>query len=911
MRTLLLLFLAYAFAGPAQAQAQSRAYLDQLPPLIDRDVFFGDPEYSGAQISPDGRFISFLRPYNGVRNIWVKGVDEPFEAARPITDDTERPVSSYSWSRDGRYVLYVQDKGGDENYHVFAVDPSAGGPNSVPDARNLTPYDGARAMVLSVPRNTPDIIMVGLNDRDPQWHDVYRVDLNSGERELIAENTDEIAGWSFDLAGNLRMALRTVADGSTEVLRIDDDGSTHTVYTCSVFETCGPVRFHPDGQHVYFVTDKGEDVDLMRLVSLDIETGSTELVESDPENEVDFAGAEFSSVTDELLATYYVGDRIRMYPRNAEFGELLSTLRTRFGDADISFGSSTADESRYIIRVSSDVDPGSTYVLDRATGETTLLYRSRPDLPSEHLASMHPIRYTARDGVEIPAYLTLPQGVEAEKLPVVILPHGGPWARDMWGYDSFAQFLANRGYAVLQPNFRGSTGFGKHFLNLGNAEWGTGTMQHDITDGVRYLIDEGIADPDAVAIMGASYGGYATLAGLTFTPELYTAGVSIVGPSNLITLLNTIPPYWAAVRSVFNVRMGNLDEPADVERLRAQSPYFHADRIEAPLLVIQGANDPRVRQSESDQIVVAARENGVDVEYLVAPDEGHGFAGLENRLSMFAAIEQFLADHLGGRYQPDMPAEIATRLEELRVDVSSVTLPDIAAEDELTSDMPETDGGLVEPATLHYRTTMSAAGQSINLEVHRTVEAAELDGRAVWRITEHYDMPPQFGGVTSVDTFDLDRETLKPVRRFARSVMEMSFDYAGDAVTGAISGAGQNMPVNIVLDAPVMADGAGFELAVASMALEPGFQGVVRFIDPLQQRVRTMRLTVEEGEEMTTDAGTFATYQVALTPIDGDDTGAQSMLVRRDAPHYVVRVEQQLPPAAGGGTLTSVLVSLD
>ncbi len=897
----------------AAAQVQPLSYLDDLPPLIERELFFGDPAFTGAQISPDGNFITFLKPYRGVRNIWIKGIDEPLDAARPLTADTARPVSGYFWSRDGRYVLYVQDKGGDENYHVYVVDPEGAVDDAtgVPAARNVTPYENTRAMIYAVPKDDPLNIFVGLNDRDARWHDLYRISLDSGRRELIRENTEEIAGWTFDLGGTLRLATRTTDDGSTEILRIDPDGSMTSVYECSVFETCGPVRYHPNGRQVYMITNRGDDVDLTRFVLFNPETGEETLVESDPENESDFAGVEFSNATDELLATYYYGDRRRIYPKDAAFSAMLTTLQDQFPEGEVSFGSKTADDEQWLFSVSSDVDPGSTYLFDRTDGSVELLYRSRPELPSDGLAPMRAFRYTARDGVEIPAYLTLPQGVAEERLALVVFPHGGPWARDMWGYSSYPQFLANRGYAVLQPNFRGSTGFGKEFLNLGNDEWGTGSMQHDITDGVRYLIDEGIVDPTRVAIMGISYGGYATLAGLTFTPELYTAGVSIVGPSNLITLLNTIPPYWAAIRDIFNVRVGDPTDPADTQRLREQSPFFHADRIESPLLVIQGANDPRVRQAESDQIVVAARDNDVDVEYLVAPDEGHGFAGRENRIAMIAAVEQFLGDHLGGRHQEEMADDIAARLEALRVDVSTVTLPEAAGADELGAALPELDGGVIRPASFRYHLKMNVAGQSIDLEVSRSVEGAVREGRDVWRVIDNMMMPPQMGGMTTVDTFDLDRQTLLPVARRSHAMGTIDLTYADDRVTGSLSGAGREIPIDVELDLPVLGDGPALDIAVAAMPLAPGYSTIIRLLDPMQQAIRTARLSVEGEETITVGAGEFEAYLLSIEPIDGGDVPSMTMHVLRDAPHLVVRSEQALPPAAGGGTMVSELEWLD
>lgn len=357
-------------------------------------------------------------------------------------------------------------------------------------------------------------------------------------------------------------------------------------------------------------------------------------------------------------------------------GNRFSFLRRNLPDGELGMRSMTDDGKKMIVTISSDVDPGSAYLFDRQEQKLTLLYEVLPELNREHLAKMTPIRYTARDGLEIPAYLTLPVGKPARNLPLIVLPHGGPWARDIWGYDPFAQFLANRGYAVLQPNFRGSTGYGKAFLNAGNKQWGTGAMQHDITDGVNYLIRRGIADRDRVGIFGISYGGYATLAGLAFTPDLYAAGVSYVGPSNLITLFESIPPYWEAFKAELKLRMGDAETAAGREQLKQQSPLFSATNIKNPLMVIQGANDPRVKQAESDQIVVALRDLGRDVEYLLAPEEGHGFRKEANRLAVAAAMEEFFAGYLKGRYQESVSSEVRERLEALTVDINQVTVSD-------------------------------------------------------------------------------------------------------------------------------------------------------------------------------------------------------------------------------------------
>ena len=648
---------------------------DESPPLIERAVFFDDPEITGGTLSPDGEHVSFIQPLDGVMNVWVKGRGEDFEDAVPLTAESDRPVSSHWWSRDSEYVIYQQDDGGDENFSLYRVDPAVepAEDEKVPEALGLTPQDNVQARVISRPWEHPDWILVGINDRDPRLHDVYRIQLEDGEKERIFENEANLAGYTADLDGELRLAHRQDEDGQQQILRIKDgELDEDPVYTCGIDESCNPMGFHPDGERAWMTTNTGER-DLTELVLLDPASGDTESVHKDPEGEVDFGGAEFHPETRELLATYYVGDRLRVYFHDEDFEADYERVREGIdADGDIYFQSVTEDGRLQLVSVTSDTDPGATYVYDREDESVDLLYRPRPELPVEHLAEMEPVRYEARDGLEIPGYLTLPPGQAAEDLPLVVVPHGGPWARDTWGYDAQAQFLANRGYAVFQPNFRGSDGFGKEFLAAGNEEWGTGAMQHDITDGVEYLIDQGIADPDRVGIMGGSYGGYATLAGLAFTPDVYAAGVSIVGPSNIITLLESIPPYWGPIRHTFLERVGDPEDEEDRERLKEQSPLFSAEEIKAPLMVIQGANDPRVVQHESDQIVEAMRDLDRPVEYLVAEDEGHGFVGNINRLAMFADVERFLAEHLGGRYQEDMSEEIAERLEQLRMDPEEV-----------------------------------------------------------------------------------------------------------------------------------------------------------------------------------------------------------------------------------------------
>ncbi len=697
----------------------------QLPPLIDRELIFGNPEYAGAQISPDGRYISFIKPLNGTMNIWVKAFDEPFDAARPMTNDPARPVRQYFWSRDSKYILFVQDKGGDENFNVYAVNPAdkpaAGSP--VPAARNLTSAKGIRAIIQAVPRSDPDSIYVGINDRDKAWHDLYKVKISTGERKLISENHDRYQGMIFDNADRLRLATRSAQNGDTEILKIGPDGKATKIYGCNVFETCAPVQFHKDNKHVYLQTNKG-DSDLIELDLMDADTGEVTKVESDPLAKVDLGNVWFSNRTETIQATIYEDDRQRIYFKDKGLEKIYKTIKQRLGDRELNFQSSTADEKKWVVVSSSDVDPGTVWVYDVRSGNLKTLYQVREKLDRNALSPMKAVRYKSSDGLEIPAYLTIPKGSSGKNLPVVIFVHGGPWGRDSWGYHSYAQFLANRGYAVLQPNFRASAGYGKKFLNAGNNEWGQ-KMQDDITWGKKWLVEQGIADPKRVAIMGGSYGGYATLAGVTFTPDEYAAAVAIVAPSNLVTLLESIPPYWESIRTLFYTRMGNPNTPEGLAQMKRQSPLTFADRIKTPLMVVQGANDPRVNKRESDQIVAALQKRNYPVEYLVAPDEGHGFARPVNNMAMIAASEKFLAKHIGGRYQESMSAEVAKRLGEITVDPKTIGL---AATDRGSATSPGADNGPVADLTGKWAMAVDAGGQVIDLSVEFKQTGGEFTG---------------------------------------------------------------------------------------------------------------------------------------------------------------------------------------
>ena len=880
LSTLLML----ALAAPVWAQS---------PPLIDRELFFGDPEIAGAQISPDGAFIAFIKPFKGTRNIWVKKTAEPFANAKPITADTKRPIPQYFWSRDAKYILFVQDKAGDENYNVYAVNPAdapAAG-QEVPAARNLTDVKGVRAFIYAVPRSEPDSIYVGLNDRDSAWHDLYKVKLSTGERTLVRKNTERITAYVFDLKDQLRMATRSAENGDTEVLRVDADKFTK-VYSCGVFEQCGPIRYHKDGQRVYFQTNKGSDVDLIRLELFNPTTGKEDLVESDPLKRVDFGNAVFSEVSDDLIATSYEDERERIYWKDKAFEADYKDLQKQLPGKEINFGSSTKDEKLFIISANGDTDPGSTYLYDRTAKKLTLQYQLREKLNRDYLAPMKPVKYPSSDGLEIPAYLTLPKGVEAKNLPAIIVPHGGPWGRDSWGYNSFAQFLANRGYAVLQPNFRASTGYGKKFLDAGNKQWGD-KMQDDVTWGAKYLIAQGIADPKKIGIMGGSYGGYATLAGVAFTPDVYAAGVSIVGPSNLITLLESIPPYWEQIRKLFYERMGDPNTPEGKAQLLRQSPLTSAAKIKTPLFVVQGANDPRVNKRESDQIVIALRDRGFPVEYMVAPDEGHGFARPVNNMAMFAASEKFLAKYLGGRYQETMTPEVTQRLKEITVDPKSVTMPKMMSS---TSEAPKPAVDL-RPGTYNYKASIAIQGQEIPLTLKTDIK----EENGAWTVNETAQTPQ--GPITDISTIEKGSLLLKR-RMIQQGPMTIEMDVAPNKLSGTATMSGQSKPIDADPGGALFADGAGAFEVIASLPLADGYSLSFRNFDVQKQKPQIKQLKVVGTESVTVPAGTFDAYKVEIQAAD-NEADKQTVWIDKGS-RKVLKISAVIP-SLGGAILTSEL----
>ena len=645
----------------------------QKAPVLDRELFFGNPEITGIQLSPDGKWVSFLKEYEGIMNIWVKSFEEPFSKARPLTA-SKRPMSGYFWSEDGKNILYVKDNNGDENMNIFVVNPSDKVATGLPESRNLTPLKSVVARIEFVSKKDKDLLYVSLNDRDKAWHDLYTLKISTGELKKIYENTERVTGYTFDWDENLRILDKTDPKGNTTMYAIGADKSLTPIYDYTVDEQAYVSNWTKDNKQVYLVTNKG-DMNLSTLYLLDVATKKMTLVESDPEKRVDFGGMWVSDVTREIIYTSYTAEKTKRYWKDKKWEKLYEFLKSKFPNREIGISSMTSDEKKMIVNLSGDKFATDIYYFDAETKNLVFQCTPRPKLKEveQYLAPMTPITYKSSDGLEIPAYLTLPVGTTGKNLPVVILVHGGPKGpRDMWGYNSIAQFLANRGYAVMQPNFRASGGYGKKFLNAGDLQWGK-LMQDDITWGVKYLIEKGIADKSKVAIMGGSYGGYATLAGLAFTPEVYACGVDIVGPSNISTLINSVPDYWESFKAGLYKMVGNPNTEEGKQRIKEASPLFSADKIVKPLMIVQGANDPRVKQAEADQIAIALRDKGKQVTYLLANDEGHGFRKPVNSMAMYAEIEKFLAGILGGQFQKEIPEKINKRLEELRVDISKVT----------------------------------------------------------------------------------------------------------------------------------------------------------------------------------------------------------------------------------------------
>ena len=637
---------AAAFAQPAASAPSAQAPDLSKVALIPRATLFGNPVRAAGQISPDGKQFAFIAPRDGVMNLWVAPIAD-VAAAKPLTAEKTRPIRNYFWAPDSSQLLFVNDLGGDENFLLYGVNTATG------NTRALTPFTKTRVQVVQVSNLVKDRILVGVNNRDAKWHDVHSLDLKSGKLTPVLMNMGDYSGFLADRKLVLRGASKSRADGGSDYFRIVDNKVEATA-----FEQVGlddslstqPTGYTADGKTLYWIDSR--DRKTAALIAQDVASGKRTVIGTDPR--ADIGGFLADPRTGQALAYGVNYLRTEWKSLDAAVGRDIAFLEAQL-KGDINVTSTTTDNVKWTVAVDPVTSPSSVWLFDRKTRALTKLYTPRPALEGMPLAAMHPIEIRSRDGLTLPSYLTLPPGADANgdgkadrAVPMVLLVHGGPWARDNFGYNGAHQLLANRGYAVLSVNFRGSTGFGKDFVTASNLEWGR-KMHDDLLDATAWAVAQGVTTADKVAIMGGSYGGYATLAGVTMTPDTFACGVDIVGPSNLETLLKTIPPYWEAGKVQFYKRMGDPNTPEGLALLKERSPLYLADKIKVPLLIGQGANDPRVNVAESGQIVTAMKARNIPVTYVVFPDEGHGFARPANNLAFFGITEQFLGKCLGGR----------------------------------------------------------------------------------------------------------------------------------------------------------------------------------------------------------------------------------------------------------------------
>jgi acetyl esterase/lipase len=632
------LSVAFVLPVPAAAQTASAA-----PPQLPLKDFFRNPERAYFRVSEDGRWLGFMQPAPGDggpkprRNVFVQALEDgqPQGTPRQLTRESARDISAYRF-KGGSTILYEKDFGGDENFHVVAVDVASG------KVRDLTPYDGVRASIIDELVEDPEHILVQHNKRERSAFDVVRLNVKTGAETVVATNPGNVTDWLTDHQGRVRGGVASDGANNTVLYREGDSGPFKPLFSTDFRTQVAPQFFDRDNKLLYAVSNRGRDKSALVLIDPAKPDAETVVYENP---RVDVYAARWSRATRQLAEVSYQTEKTERRVFDPALERVYQALQKQLPGYEINLQSSTLDETRYIVAASSDRTAGTRYFYDARSNRLAKLGEVSPWLPETSMAPMKPVTYLARDGLEIPGYLTLPVGRPAKNLPCVVNPHGGPWARDGWGFNPEVQFLANRGYCVLQMNFRGSTGYGRKFWEASFGEWGL-KMEDDVSDGAKWLVEQRIADPKRIAIYGGSYGGYATLAGVAFTPDLYAAAVDYVGVANLFTFMKTIPPYWEPFRAQMYAMVGNPDSPKDQERLRATSPVFHVDRIKTPLLVAQGARDPRVNKAESDQIVEALKKRGVEVQYLVKDNEGHGFRNEENQFEFYGAMEAFLARHL-------------------------------------------------------------------------------------------------------------------------------------------------------------------------------------------------------------------------------------------------------------------------
>lgn len=882
------------------------------PPLLERELFFAGSEILNPQLSPDGRMLAFQKAQD--KAVWLKGLSDPFTSAKPISKDA---VQNFVWSRDGKYLLLTQNN----TLQVTEIQNS----NHL-QSPTLKNFKLTQARLLELVGTDPDSVIVGSNDRDAAWSDLYQVKLSTGERKLLSLNLSQISSWIFDPQGQPRFGVHLADDGGLEIIQLKDN-SSEKIYGCSVQETCLPIRIHKDNKRLFIQTNRGENTDLTRLVLFDPETGKEEVVSSDPLNRVDYKGAFFSEISQDLLGTIYEGDRTRIYFNDKVFEADFKILKRELAGQEISILSASKNERIWLVNAYSDTEPGEVFMFDRNLKTIKSLYRSHAKLNRQQLVSTQSFRYKTSDGLEVSAYLTVPKNVAAKNLPLVVLPHNRVWTRVSWGYDATAQFLANRGYVVLQPNIRSSSGFGKKYFNAGNQQWGE-KIQSDLSDGVKFLVASGIVDAKRVGIMGSTFGGYSALAGVAFSPEVYAAGISISGPVNLVSYVDSLPSNWLSGRSLYAVRVGETTSEAGKNLLAKQSPANSVANIKAPLMIVQGANDRRVNKQETDVFVEALTELKIPVQYLFAADEGHGINNAKNQVAVMAAAEQFLAKYLNGKAQTEIRPEIAARLqgltdfysktiassvenqvalsakpegveveaktpevvataEEVKVEIVQVVKPlepkpeineEIAKAEPVTAVAPAPIVNKSEPVGIRVVTRKAGLSTGMNqynakIEMGQqvipvTIQTEIRERNDQWVVSEVMETPQ--GNI--IETTTLDKKNLNVLTRsMKQGAYEFDLSFKEQKATGTQKINDNYSTINGVTEGEIFADGAGMQAVIASLPLTEGYTKLFRNFDEDGQKSILKKLSVVGSESITIGLGEFKTFRVSITGEAGEE----------------------------------------
>jgi len=883
----------------------------QRAPLVDRGLFFDDPAVTDIEISPNGRLFAYRAPFDGQLQLWLSRVHLGVDSAVRVSDG---PAEEFFWTRDSESLLFLRDENGDENFHLFAVDADTTG---VASPRDLTPIANVRARVYALPDSEPGTVVVGLNDRDPRADDVYRIDIGTGARELVLENVERVSHWVTDLLGVPRIGVRFGEDGGTEILRVRGDTVT-PAFGCSPDETCIPLRFHQANRRLYMVTDQGER-ERTELVLFHPETFEVELVHGDPDESVDISDAIFASGSNLLVATVYRDDTTRIYAQDSVFAIDLDRISRRQPVASLSIDNSSANEALWVLRQESPSSPARYYLYNRWYDSLNTIASERPSLTPAMLAESEWVSYGASDDEEIAALLTLPRSDSTIGLPTVIIPHDGFWSTLNGSFDPMVQFLANRGYAVLQPRYRGPRELG---MQLPSA----GFMQQDLAEVARYLVERGIADPDRVGIVGSGPGGYSAMAAMAFESWTYAAGVAFGAVADLVAYVADVDENDLLIQPALFQRLGDPELPEERQRLESQSPIRAADSIDRPVLLAHGVNDSRVDVTQTERLVHALRTTGTETEYLRMPDEGDRIRRAPNRNAFAAALERFLADNLGGRHQQAIRQDLADLLADLSVGTDAPLGPEVLA---LTAPLPSTDATDVEPATFVYRIT---TGEGDATELTRRLISETVNGQAIWRVIDStlvpalggfefdstqfmddgFEFEPELSGemMPAADTIDIDRMTLLPLRRRTGGMATASVDFSEERVTGEMFVADFVDNIDVQLEAPSFSDGAALDVVIASLDLSEGYETSLRAFDIQLGQVVPFVLRVDGTDQIDTPAGSFDVFSVSLDPVGVRYAEPRALLVRQESPHLVIVSRIEVQNEFGTYEQTTELVSV-